>query len=85
MVMQSPHARQRSIDVVKTRAILASFLVVATLGTAACTENTGRGAAVGAAAGAGIGALSGRSILGSAATGAAVGGASGFIYDQVRK
>ena len=65
------------------RALLAGALLVAGLGSAACTPHTGEGAALGAAAGAGLGALGGRGVLGSAATGAAVGGAGGFIYDKL--
>jgi hypothetical protein len=71
-------------EVKTTRTILASLMVVACLGTAACTKNTGRGAAIGGAAGAGLGALSGGGILSGAAKGAAVGAAGGFIYDKVR-
>jgi hypothetical protein len=64
---------------------LALFPLVALLALplAACTENVGKGAAVGAAGGAAIGALGGGSILGSAARGAAAGAAGGFIYDQL--
>lgn len=36
------------------RAFLAAGLIAAMLGTAACTPNTGKGAAIGAAAGAGL-------------------------------
>jgi osmotically inducible lipoprotein OsmB len=65
--------------------ILASVLVLGgMLGVTACTENTGRGAAVGAAAGAGLGALGGGGIVSGAAKGAAVGAAGGFIYDKVK-
>jgi hypothetical protein len=38
---------------------------------------------VGAAAGAGLGALGHGSIVGNAAKGAAIGGVGGFIYDQL--
>ena len=65
------------------RGLLVMALLGAPLALSAC-GNTGKGAAIGGAAGAGIGALGGGSILGSAATGAVVGGAGGFIYDQVK-
>lgn len=68
----------------KIRVFLAVALLSILPALAACTENTGRGAAIGAAAGAGLGALSGNGIFGSAAKGAAAGAAGGFIYDQVR-
>jgi hypothetical protein len=65
--------------------ILATGLVLGgMLGVTACTENTGRGAAVGAAAGAGLGALGNGGIISGAAKGAAVGAAGGFIYDKVK-
>ena len=67
----------------RVRALLAGALLAAGLGSAACTPHTGEGMALGAAAGAGLGALSGRGVLGSAATGAVVGGAGGFIYDKL--
>ena len=67
----------------KPRALVAAALLAAGLGSAACTPHTGEGMALGAAAGAGLGALSGRGVLGSAATGAVVGGAGGFIYDKL--
>jgi osmotically inducible lipoprotein OsmB len=59
------------------------LLAVLALPLAACTENTGRGAAVGAAGGAAIGALGGGSVVGGAARGAAAGAAGGFIYDTI--
>jgi hypothetical protein len=65
------------------RAFLAAGLTLAMLGTAACTPNTGKGAAIGAAAGAGLGALNGTGIIRNAATGAVVGAAGGFIYDAL--
>ena len=68
----------------KGRAVLVAGVLLATgLGTTACSESTGKGAAIGAAAGAGLGALNG-GIIRSAATGAVVGAAGGYIYDQVR-
>ena len=68
----------------RIRGLVTALLLVGLLGVGACTENTGRGAAIGAAAGAGIGALGPGSILGNAATGAVAGAAGGFIYDQVK-
>jgi hypothetical protein len=65
------------------RTLAASGLLIAALALSAC-GNTGKGAAIGAAAGAGVGALGAGSVLGNAATGAIVGGAGGFIYDQVK-
>lgn len=59
---------------------LAGFLAI---GTAACTENTGKGAAIGAAAGAGAGLLTG-DFLGKTAIGAGVGAAGGYIYDKAK-
>ncbi len=49
----------------------------------ACSENMGRGAAIGAAGGAAVGAVGRGSIIGNAARGAAAGAAGGFIYDQL--
>ena len=62
-----------------------ALLAVLALPVTACTENVGKGAAVGAAGGATIGALGGGSILGGAAKGAAAGAAGGFIYDKLFK
>jgi hypothetical protein len=67
-----------------TRGLIGAAAVSLMLATAACSGNTGKGAAIGAAGGAGLGAVTGHGILGSAATGAIVGGASGFIYDQLK-
>jgi osmotically inducible lipoprotein OsmB len=67
------------------RALLAGALLAAGLGSAACTPHTGEGAALGAAAGAGLGALGGRGVLAGAATGAAVGGAGALIYDKLSR
>jgi hypothetical protein len=64
------------------RAFLAVLLVAAVPALSACTENTRKGALVGAAAGGGLGLATGNGILGSAAKGAALGAAGGFIYDQ---
>ena len=66
-----------------TRTAICLALLAASLGLASC-GNTGKGAAIGAAGGAGLGALGPGSVLGNAATGAAVGGATGFIYDRVK-
>jgi hypothetical protein len=66
------------------RVFVATMLVASLPVLSACTENMGRGAAIGAAAGAGLGAVTDRGILGSAAKGAAAGAAGGFIYDMVR-
>ena len=68
----------------KLRAAVAGLLLAGLLGVTACTENTGRGAAVGAAAGAGLGALGHGGIVSGAAKGAVVGGVGGFIYDKVK-
>jgi uncharacterized protein YcfJ len=68
----------------KIRGLLAVSLLATLPALAACSENTGRGAAIGAAAGAGLGAVTGNGIFGSAAKGAAAGAAGGFIYDQVK-
>jgi hypothetical protein len=65
------------------RLALLPLLALLALPLAACTENVGKGAAVGAAGGAAIGALGSGSILGGAARGAAAGAAGGFIYDQL--
>lgn len=68
----------------KSRIVVAATALLALATTTACTENSGRGAAVGAATGAGLGALGNGGILRGAATGAIVGGAGGYIYDQVK-
>jgi osmotically inducible lipoprotein OsmB len=74
----------RFASVAKGRAVLvAGVLLAMGLGTTACSENMGKGAAVGAAAGAGLGLMNG-GVIRSAATGAALGAAGGYIYDQVR-
>jgi osmotically inducible lipoprotein OsmB len=74
----------RPMWVTKGRAVLLAGVLLATgLGTTACTENTGKGAAIGAAAGAGLGVLNG-GIIRNTATGAALGAAGGYIYDRVR-
>jgi predicted small secreted protein len=65
--------------------VLLPLLAALAFPLAACTKNTGRGAAVGAAGGAAIGALGGGSVVGGAAKGAAAGAAGGFIYDTIFK
>lgn len=67
----------------RSRTVVAGAMLAALLGTAACSESTGRGAAIGAAAGAGVGLLNG-GIIRNAAVGAGLGAAGGYIYDQVR-
>jgi hypothetical protein len=61
-----------------------AMLLVVGLGLGGCSGNTGKGAAIGAVGGAGLGALGPGSVLGNAAAGAAAGAAGGFIYDQVK-
>lgn len=65
-----------------TMALMTLALILPVL---ACTENVGRGAAVGAAGGAAVGVLSGGGVVSGAAKGAAAGAAGGFIYDQLFK
>jgi uncharacterized membrane protein len=48
-------------------------------------QRTLSGAAIGTAAGVGIGALTGGALLWGAAGGAAVGAAGGYVYDQHEK
>lgn len=62
------------------RVFLAGLLLTSTLAVTACSENTTKGAAIGAATGAGLGVFNG-SIIRNAATGAALGAAGGYIYD----
>ncbi len=64
---------------------LAALAVLAALALplGACSENMGRGAAIGAAGGAAVGAVGRGSHNGNAARGAAAGAAGGFIYDQL--
>lgn len=66
------------------RAFVAVILLASVPALSACTENMGKGAAIGGAAGAGLGAVTGGGILGGAAKGAAAGAAGGFIYDMVK-
>jgi hypothetical protein len=67
-----------------TRPVKIAALLALGLGIGGCSSNTGRGAAIGAAGGAGLGALGPGSVLGNAAAGAAAGAAGGYIYDQVK-
>jgi osmotically inducible lipoprotein OsmB len=67
-----------------TRIGLIGMLVAGLLAVAGCSSDTGTGAAVGAATGAGIGLLGPGSVLGNAAAGAALGGAGGYIYGQTK-
>jgi hypothetical protein len=67
----------------RTRALAVAAVLATLVGTTACSGNSGRGAAIGAAAGAGVGLLNG-GIIRNAAVGAGLGAAGGFIYDQVR-
>lgn len=67
-----------------TRHLGAAMALAAGLGLGACSGNTGKGAAIGAAGGAGVGALGPGSVLGNAAAGAAAGAAGGYIYDRVK-
>ena len=67
-----------------TRQAIAGLALAGALALAGCSESTGKGAAIGAAGGAGLGALGPGSILGNAAAGAAAGAAGGYIYDQVK-
>ena len=68
----------------RTRQLLLAGLLLASSVVAGCDSNVGKGAAIGAAGGAGIGALGPGSILGNAAAGAAAGAAGGYIYDKVK-
>ena len=66
--------------------VFVSVLAAATLPLAACATNddtlatAGTGAAIGAAAGAGVSAIAGTDLLTSAAIGAAVGGLAGAVW-----
>jgi hypothetical protein len=66
------------------RTAICLAMLSAPLGLAGCGGNATKGAAIGAAGGAGLGALGPGSVLGNAAAGAAVGGAAGYIYDRVK-
>jgi len=65
------------------RTLLIALILPALLLLGACSENMGRGAALGAATGAGLGVLGHGGIVSGAAKGAAVGAAGGFIYDHL--
>ena len=66
------------------RNLLLAGSLLAAPALAGCDSNVGKGAAIGAAGGGGIGALGPGSVLGNAALGAAAGAAGGFIYDKVK-
>lgn len=66
------------------RNLMLAGVLLAAPGLAGCDSNVGKGAAIGAAGGAGIGALGPGSVLGNAALGAAAGAAGGFVYDKVK-
>lgn len=68
----------------KTRHLLSVGVLVAAMATTACTENSRKGAGIGAAVGAGAGLLGGGGLIRGAATGAAVGGVGGYVYDKVK-
>jgi hypothetical protein len=68
----------------RVRSWLVAALMAASGTLAGCDSNVGRGATIGAAGGAGLGALGPGSVLGNAAAGAAIGGGAGYIYDQVK-
>lgn len=67
------------------RLIMVAGVLGLALPVLACTQNVGRGAAVGAVGGAAVGVLTGDGVVSSAAKGAAAGAAGGFIYDQLFK
>ena len=72
----------------KTLIVLTS---VSMFGLSACSnmsdtsQRTLSGAAIGAAAGVGVGALTGGALLWGAAGGAAIGAVGGYVYDQHEK
>ena len=67
----------------KCKLLLAPALALSTVGLAGCAENYAvEGAAVGAAAGAGIAAITGGDIETYAAAGAAAGGLAGYFKDK---
>lgn len=66
------------------RHMLSLGMLAAVLATTACSENSLKGAGVGAAVGAGAGLLGGGGLIRGAATGAAVGGVGGYVYDKVK-
>ena len=78
----TPYPKPTRLSAGRT-ALVAGALLATMLGSTACTESTGKGAAIGAAAGAGLGVLNG-GIIRNAAAGAALGAAGGYIYDQVK-
>ena len=67
----------------KSRILLAPALALSTLGLGACAENYAvEGGAVGAAAGAGLAALTDEDIETYALAGAAIGGVVGYFTDK---
>jgi len=70
------------------RAMTIATVVVAALALGACSQ-TGKRVGYGAAAGAGVGAITtaatGGCVACGAAIGAGVGAAGGYIYDQIEK
>lgn len=70
--------------IMRSKSILVAAVIATLAGATACTENTRKGAGVGALVGAGAGLLGGGGIVRGAATGAAVGGAGGYVYDKVK-
>lgn len=67
----------------KTKLLLAPALAMSTMGLGACAENYAvEGAAVGAAAGAGLAAITGEDIETFAFAGAAIGGVVGYFRDK---
>ncbi len=67
----------------KATMLLAPALFVSSLGLTACAENYAvEGAGVGAAAGAGLAAITGEDIETYAIAGAAIGGVAGYFKDK---
>ena len=67
----------------RTKLLLAPALAMSTIGLGACAENYAvEGAAVGAAAGAGLAAITGEDIRTFAFAGAAIGGVVGYFQDK---
>lgn len=67
----------------KATMLLAPALMVSSLGLSACAENYAvEGAGVGAAAGAGLAAITGEDIETYAIAGAAIGGIAGYFKDK---
>ncbi len=67
----------------KTKLLLVPALAMSTLSLGACAENYAvEGAGIGAAAGAGLAAVTGGDIVRYALAGAAAGGLSGYFVDK---